>query len=546
MEHETMEYDIVIVGAGPAGLSAAIRLKQLAAENGKEISVCILEKGAQIGSHLLSGAVLDPRSLRDLLPDSWENAPLDTAVTHDSFYFLTGKRAIRLPTPKPMKNHGNYIISIGELCRFLADQAEQLGCEIYPGFPATDILYNNLGQVTGVATGDVGIDKTGEKTPNFQPGMHLLAKQTLFAEGCRGQLSQNLIHRFQLRDNKQPQTYGLGIKEIWRVKPERHQPGTVIHTVGWPLDYKTYGGSFIYHLSDHRVALGFVVGLDYRNPWLNPFAELQRFKTHAFVRHILEDGERIGYGARALNEGGWQSLPKLTFPGGALIGDAAGFLNVPKIKGIHSAIESGMLAAAACFETILSIPEPGHEDQIEPISYSDRIKSSWVASELYAVRNIRPGFKYGLAAGLLNAAFETYITHGKSPWTMKHHVDHTTLLPAAKAKKIIYPKPDGILTFDRLSSVYLSNTYHEENQPCHLVLRDPELAISVNYKLYASPETRYCPAAVYEIVEEESSPRLQINGQNCIHCKTCDIKDPGQNIVWQAPEGGGGPNYQGM
>ncbi|MFW2532804.1 MULTISPECIES: electron transfer flavoprotein-ubiquinone oxidoreductase [unclassified Legionella] len=542
MEHERMEYDVVIVGAGPAGLSAGIKLKQLASKENKELRVCILEKGAQVGAHTLSGAVLEPRSLKELLPDTWQDAPLDTPVNQDLFYFLSSKRAYRLPTPKQMKNHGNYIISLGELCQFLATQAENLGCEIYPGFAATEVLYNEKGQVIGVATGDVGVDKSGNKTANYQAGMHLHAKQTLFAEGCRGQLSQMLMHRFHLRNDAQPQTYGLGIKEIWQVSADKHQRGKVIHTVGWPLDNATYGGSFIYHLSKNRVAIGFVVGLDYKNPWLNPFAELQRFKTHPFVSELLKDGERISYGARALNEGGWQAMPKLSFPGGALIGDAASFLNVPKIKGIHTSMQSGMLAAEACFELLKN----EQTSQAELSAYPEKVKQSWLAEELYKVRNIRPGFRYGLWIGLFNAAFETYVSHGKSPWTLKNHADYSTLLPAAKAKKIEYPKPDGVLTFDRLSSVYLSNTYHEENQPCHLKLRDPKLAIEVNYRQYNSPETRYCPAAVYEIVEEEAGPRLQINAQNCIHCKTCDIKDPRQNILWCAPEGGGGPNYVSM
>lgn len=542
MKYEIMEYDVVIVGAGPAGLAAAIKLKQLAASQNKDVSVCILEKGAQVGAHILSGAVLEPQTLQALLPDNWQDAPLDTKVTHDSFYYLSSKRAYRLPTPKPMQNQGNYIISLGELCQFLATQAENLGCEIYPGFAATDILYNGAGEVIGVATGDVGIDKEGKKTANYQPGMHLHARQTLFAEGCRGQLSQNLMNRFQLRQGVQPQTYGLGIKEIWKIPADKHKLGQVVHTVGWPLDKTTYGGSFIYHLSDNRVAIGFVVGLDYQNTWLNPFAEMQRFKTHSFVRELLSGGERIAYGARALNEGGWQSVPKLTFPGGALIGDGAGFLNVPKIKGIHTAMGSGMMAAEACFDLL----KDHHAGQLELVAYPEKIRKSWLADELYKVRNVRPGFRYGLIAGLANAAFETYITRGKSPWTLANHADNLTLKPADQSKKIDYPKPDGVLTFDLLSSVYLTNTYHEENQPSHLKLRDNKLAIDVNYKQYASPETRYCPAGVYEIIQEATGPRLQINAQNCIHCKTCDIKDPRQNIVWYAPEGGGGPNYVGM
>jgi electron-transferring-flavoprotein dehydrogenase len=543
VERETMQYDVLIVGAGPSGLAAAIQLKQLALKAQTPISICILEKGSQVSAHILSGAVLEPRSLQELLPDSWQKAPLDTPVRSDYFYYLTRSKSFKLPTPRPMRNEGNYIISLGELCIFLAQQAEQLGCEIYPGFAATEILYNDKNQVIGVATGDVGVDKEGQKTTHFQPGMHLVAKQTLFAEGCRGQLSQMLMARYHLRDEADPQTYGLGIKELWHVPKAQHEPGKVVHTVGWPMDHATYGGSFIYHLSNNRVALGFVVGLDYKNPWLNPFEEFQRFKTHPLVSPVLKGGERIAYGAKALVEGGAQSLPKLTFPGGALIGDAAGFLNVPKIKGIHTAMKSGMLAAQACFDALQEVSEY----QQELNAYPEKVKESWLLPELYAVRNIRPGFKYGLVPGLINAAFETYVTHGKSPWTLKNHADYTTLKPADQARQIDYPKPDGILTFDKLSSVFLTNTFHEENQPCHLKLKRPKLAIEVNYELYASPETRYCPAAVYELVStEERTPKLQINAQNCIHCKTCDIKDPRQNIIWQAPEGGGGPNYVGM
>lgn len=538
MEHETMAFDVIIVGAGPAGLSAAIKLKQLNAN----LQVCVLDKGAQVGAHILSGAVLEPRSLKALLPDHWQSAPLESPVTQDLFYFLSHKRAYRLPTPKSMHNQGNYIISLGEMCQFLAKQASDLGCEIYPGFAAAKVLYSPEGHVIGVETGSAGLDKQGHQKPNYLPGMHLHAKQTLFAEGCRGELSQQLMNRFQLRQSVQPQTYGLGLKEIWTVHPDKHQQGQVVHTVGWPLDNATYGGSFIYHASQHRIALGLVVGLDYKNTWLNPYAEFQRFKTHPLVRDLLTGGERIAYGARALNEGGWQSMPKLTFPGGALIGDGAGFLNVPKIKGIHTAMESGILAATACFEAL----SEGTYSPKELLSYPNKVSQSWMADELYRARNIRPGFRLGLFAGLANAAFELYISKGKSPWTLRNHADYATLKPANQSKKIDYPKPDGVLTFDLPSSVYLTNTFHEENQPVHLKIRDESLPIEVNYQLYASPEARYCPAGVYEIIDQETHPKLQINAQNCIHCKTCDIKDPRQNILWTAPESGGGPNYVGM
>jgi electron-transferring-flavoprotein dehydrogenase len=542
VDTEVMSYDFIIVGAGPAGLSAAIKLKQHAQKNNVTLSVLIIEKGAAVGSHILSGAVLDPRSLKELLPDSWADAPLDTKVSDDKFMLLTEKKYYHLPTPAPMKNNGNYIISLGDLCKFLAQQAELLGCEIYPGFVASDILYNDDGDVIGVQTGAVGIDKTGFKTENYHPGMQLLAKQTLFAEGCRGELSQRLMERFNLRAQAMPQTYGLGIKEVWKIAKVKHQQGLVVHTVGWPLDKSTYGGSFIYHMSEQRVAVGLVVGLDYKNTWLNPFDEMQRFKTHPLVSSLLENGERTGYGARVLNEGGWQSIPKLTFPGGVLIGDAAGFLNVAKIKGIHTAMQSGMLAADACFEVFSKATDAPKELS----SYEKNIRSSWINHELYKYRNVRPGFRYGLWFGLINAGFETYISRGKSPWTLAHHEDYLSLENKYNATPIHYPKPDGKLTFDRLSSVYLSNTFHAENQPAHLRLKDPSLAISVNYELYASPETRYCPAAVYEILVQDDKPHLQINAQNCIHCKTCDIKDPKANIVWTAPEGGGGPNYSGM
>lgn len=534
-----MEYDVIIVGAGPSGLACAIRLKQLAAKANQNINICILEKGSQVGAHIISGAVLEPKSLKELLPNDWQNAPLDTEVTKDTFYFLTKNKAIRLPTPKQMHNHGNYIISLGELCQFLAKIAENLGCEIYPSFAATDVLYNDKGEVIGVATSAFGIDKHGNKTANYQPPMHLHAKQTIFAEGCRGQLSVSLMNRFNLRKNVCPQTYGLGIKEIWRIPPEKHKLGLVMHSIGWPLRNDTYGGSFMYHYSDNRVSIGFVVGLDYKDTYLSPFEEMQKFKTHPFIKDILEGGERIAFGARAINEGGLQSLPKLTFKGGALIGDCAGFLNVPKIKGIHTAIKSAIIAAESCFEVL-------NDSDREMQSYPQNFKKSWLYTELYKVRNIRPGFKHGLIPGLTNAFFETYISFGHSPWTLKNHADHLQLENKFKSKPIDYPKPDNKLTFDRLSSVYLTNVFHTEDQPCHLKLRDPKLAIDVNYKIYDSPETRYCPAYVYQIVFENSEPKLQINAQNCIHCKTCDIKDPRLNIVWNAPEGGGGPNYVGM
>ena len=544
MERESMEFDVVVVGGGPSGLSAAIRLKQLAQETGRDLEVCLIEKGSEVGSHILSGAVLEPRTLNELLPDWKERgAPLDTPVTDDKFLYLTQSGSFRLPTPPQMNNHGNYIISLGNFCRWLGEQAEALGVEIYPGFAAAEVLYDENGAVRGVATGDMGIGKDGAPTENHMPGMELLAKQTIFAEGCRGHLTKTLFDKFDLREGKDPQTFAIGIKELWDIEPEKSKPGTALHSVGWPLSSDTYGGSFLYHLNGNQVAVGYVVGLDYSNPHLSPFEEFQRFKTHPAIRNVFEGGRRVAYGARALNEGGFQSIPKLTFPGGCLVGCTAGFLNVPKIKGTHTAMKSGMVAAEAIFES-LDAMAPGHE----PASYGDKLQDSWLWTELYKVRNIRPGFSKGLWFGMANAALDTYILRGRAPWTMHHHPDHITLKKADEAPRIAYPKPDGEISFDRNSSVFMSGTNHEENQPAHLTLKDSSVPIAHNLALYDAPEQRYCPAGVYEIVREDdgSNPRLRINAQNCVHCKTCDIKDPSQNITWVTPEGGGGPNYPNM
>jgi electron-transferring-flavoprotein dehydrogenase len=538
MPRDTMEYEVLIVGAGPAGLAAAIRLKQLAAEASREIAVCVIEKGSEVGAHILSGAVIETRALDELFPD-WRQrgAPLNTPATDDRFLFLTKANWLRLPTPPQMHNRGNYIVSLGNVTRWLAKEAEALGVEIYPGFAGAEILYGPSGEVAGVATGAMGIDKQGHETANYQPGVELRAGQTLFAEGCRGSLTKQLFARFNLRDGVDPQTFGLGVKELWEVTPEQHHPGRVIHTVGWPLDWRTYGGSFIYHLENRQVAIGMVVGLSYSNPFLSPFEELQRIKTHPAIRPIFEGGRRVCYGARAMNAGGFQSIPKVDFPGGLVIGASAGFMNVPKIKGSHTAMKSGMIAAETTFRRLSGDPAA---------SYRAALEASWIWPELYAVRNIKPSFRWGLPLGLTYSAFDTYLLRGHAPWTFRNTADYLHITRAKEARPIAYPKPDGKITFDRLSSVFISNTNHEENQPSHLKLREPSAAIEINYRLYDSPEQRYCPAGVYEIVSAESGPRLQINAQNCVHCKTCDIKDPTQNIDWVVPEGGGGPNYPNM
>ena len=544
MEREFMEFDVVIVGAGPAGLSAGIRIRQLAQEQSKEVSVCIIEKGSEVGAHILSGAVFEPRALDELIPD-WEErgAPLHTPVVSDKFIFLSKRKAIKLPTPPQMNNHGNYIISLGNLCRWLAEQAEAMGLEIFPGFAAAEILYHADGSVKGISTGNMGVGKDGSKTANFQPGIELHAKQTIFAEGCRGSLTKELFDQFSLRDDTDPQTFGIGIKELWEVKTERHLPGHVEHTIGWPLASDAYGGSFIYHLEDNLVSVGFVVGLDYQNPYLSPFEEFQRFKNHPSIRPTFEGGRRISYGARAINEGGYQSIPKLTFPGGLLVGCAAGFLNVPKIKGSHTAMKSGMLAGEAVFEVLTR----GVVDR-SASKYVQAIKQSWIWDELYRVRNIRPAFRWGLWPGLIYSAIDTFIFRGRAPWTFRNHSDHERLKKASVAVRIEYPSPDNEVSFDKLSSVFLSNTNHEENQPSHLVLHDENVPIATNLVDYDAPEQRYCPAGVYEIITDDASSevKLQINAQNCVHCKTCDIKDPTQNIKWVVPEGGGGPNYPNM
>jgi len=540
---EVMECDVAIIGAGPSGLSAAIKLAQLAQSEGRELSIMVLEKGSEVGAHILSGAVLEPRALDELIPDWKEKgAPLNTPATHDQFWFLTEKGKVKFPTPAQMHNEGNYIVSLGNVVRWLGQQAESLGVQIFPGFPAADVIIED-GAVKGVRTGAFGISKSGERKDSYQAPMEIRAKYTLFAEGCRGSLSQRLMAEFKLRDGVDPQTYGIGIKELWEIKPEQHRQGQVVHTFGWPLDTQTYGGSFIYHLENNQLAIGYVVGLDYQNPYLDPYMEFQRFKTHPAIRPLLEGGRRISYGARAINEGGWQSIPKLTMPGGALIGCAAGFLNVPKIKGTHTSMKSGIVAAEAVFVALTA----GREHD-EVTAYADNLKASWVYEELKAVRNIRPAFHKGLWFGLFYSALDTYLLRGNAPWTFHNKADHSQLKPANDCKPIPYPSPDGVVTFDRMSSVFISNTNHEEDQPVHLTLKDISVPLTVDWARYAGSAQRFCPAGVYEYVdaEEAGKKRFQINAQNCVHCKTCDIKDVSQNIVWTTPEGGGGPNYPNM
>lgn len=544
---DTMEYDVVVVGGGPAGLAAAIKLKQLAAAKGNEVSVCVLEKGGELGAHILSGAVMDPRALTELIPDWKEKgAPLHTEVSEDRVLFLSETGSIATPTallPDCFTNHGNYVISLGNVVRWLGQQAEALGVEIFPGFAAAEVLYDENGAIKGVATGNMGVGREGEPGSAFQLGMELHAKYTLFAEGARGHLGKQLIAKFKLDEGKDPQSYSIGIKELWEIDPKLHKPGLVIHTTGWPLDSKTYGGSFLYHLEGNQVMVGYVVGLSYENPYLSPYEEFQRYKTHPEIRKFFEGGKRIAYGARAITAGGLQSLPKLTMPGAALIGCDAGFLNMSRIKGSHAAIKSGMLAAQAAFDALGM-----NRAQDELHSFQGAFEQSWLHEELYKARNVKPWLAKGLYLGTIMAGIDQVIFRGKAPWTLHHSKgDHEYLRPASEFEPIKYPKPDGKLTFDRLSSVFISNTNHAEDQPIHLTLKNPSVPVSVNLAKYAGLEARYCPAGVYEFTKTDAGEdRLQINSQNCVHCKTCDIKDPTQNIIWVVPEGGGGPNYPNM
>lgn len=546
-ERDSMEYDVVIVGAGPAGLATAIRLKQLANEAQADISICVLEKGPEVGAHILSGAVMDPKALGELIPDWKEKgAPLNVPVTEDRFMFLGPDNARQTPNwllPDTFKNQGNYVVRLGEVTQWLGEQAEALEVDVFPGFAAADILYTEDGAVRGVVTGDMGLEPDGTPGPNYQPGMELLAKYTIFAEGSRGHLGRRLTERFKLQEGRNAQSYGIGIKEMWEVDPSQSQPGLVVHTAGWPLDSDTYGGSFLYHLDNNLVVVGLVVGLDYANPWLSPFEEFQRYKTHPAIRTTFEGGKRIAYGARSLTAGGLMSLPKLVFPGGAMVGCEAGFLNAARIKGSHAAIKTGALAAEALFEAL----QAGREHD-ELTAYPQAFEQSWLHDELHQSRNFKQWFKKGRTVGTLMTGIEQWLLRGKFPWSLKNtKPDHSYLQPADQCQRIDYPKPDGVLTFDRLSSVYLTNTNHEENQPVHLTLTNPDIPVEVNLKNFAGPEARYCPAGVYEfITDDEGKDKLQINAENCIHCKTCDIKDPEQNIVWVTPQGGEGPVYSGM